>query len=82
MQNQTLSRFNVNTNQPAPQCLPRLQVLDKAARQRLVDNIADSLSGAVDHVQQRCVEQFGRVHADFGGAVQAALRARRQRAHL
>ncbi|CAD5216478.1 unnamed protein product [Bursaphelenchus xylophilus] len=58
------------------------KVLDEGARARLVQNIVDSLSGATDAVQDRCVVHFNRVHEDFGRAVSDGLKAKKVKAHL
>lgn len=58
------------------------KVLNKEERQRLVENIADSLSGANATIQERCLEQFKQVHQDLASGVHAGLQARKVRAHL
>jgi len=50
------------------------EVLDTAARERLVNNIVGSLSGARKEVQQRMVDVFTRVDKDYGRMVQEGLK--------
>lgn len=48
-------------------------VLDAPARQRLVNNIVGSLSGARKEVQQRMIDVFTRVDKDYGRMVAEGL---------
>lgn len=48
-------------------------VLDEAARKRLVANIADSLSNALEFIQKRAVSNFAQVSEDFGQQLKKAL---------
>ena len=50
-----------------------LQVLDDKEKQDLVNNIAAHLKNAVPFIQKRAVENFSKVHADFGTRLQEAL---------
>jgi catalase len=49
------------------------KVLDEAARERLVSNIAQALVKAQTFIQDRAVNNFSKVHADFGTRLRKAL---------
>ncbi|WP_459806084.1 catalase-related domain-containing protein, partial [Herbidospora sp. RD11066] len=49
------------------------KVLDEAARARLVSNIAGHLKDAKEFIQNRAVENFSKVHADFGNRLTKEL---------
>lgn len=51
-----------------------LKVLNEAARERLVSNIAGHLSLAAPFIQERAIGNFTQVHPDFGTRVRAALK--------
>jgi len=51
-----------------------VNVLDQAARKRLVDNIAAHLSKASMFIQERAVKNFTMVHSDFGRMLVEALK--------
>lgn len=53
-------------------------VLDDAARQRLVSNIADSLSNALDFIQERAVSNFAEVNNDFAQQLKKALQIKHE----
>lgn len=48
-------------------------VLDECARKRLVNNIADHLSGASIFIQERAAKIFTLIHVDFGRMLTEAL---------
>lgn len=50
-----------------------LKVLDAPARERLVANIAGALVNAQTFIQDRAVNNFSKVHADFGTRLRKAL---------
>ncbi|GAB2636278.1 catalase [Gordonia jinhuaensis] len=53
------------------------EVLDDAARERLVDNIVGHLlNGVTDPVLERAYEYFSRVDADLGAAIKAGVTAK------
>ncbi|KAH8320059.1 hypothetical protein KR067_003675, partial [Drosophila pandora] len=50
-----------------------VHTLDKCAKKRLVQNIADHLNNASQFLQERAVKNFTLVHADFGRMLTEAL---------
>ncbi len=48
-------------------------MLDEGARQRLVENIAGSLKDAHDFIQDRVINNFAKVNADFGARLRKAI---------
>lgn len=52
-------------------------VLDKHARERLVLNISDHLSNALEFIQERAVSNFSQVNIDFGQQLKKALQVNR-----
>jgi catalase len=55
---------------------PRLlwsEVMDDGARQRLVDNIVESMQGSPERIQRNMLWQFFGVHEDFGDGVAQGL---------
>lgn len=53
------------------------KVLNDAERERLVQNIADHVSGAVDFIQERAVKNFTQVNPDFGRRLAEKLKQKR-----
>ncbi|VDK31306.1 unnamed protein product, partial [Anisakis simplex] len=51
----------------------KLQVLDEAARERLVANIVDSLKRCLPTIQERVIENYTKVHQDFGDMLRKEL---------
>jgi catalase len=51
-----------------------LNVLNEAARERLVSNIAGHLKQAAPFIQERAISNFTQVHPDFGTRLRAALK--------
>lgn len=49
------------------------KVLDKEAKERLVSNIAGHLKDAKEFLQKRAVENFTKVHPDFGNSLSKKL---------
>lgn len=52
-------------------------VLDEAARKRLVSNIAGHLINAQTFIQERTVGNFSKVSADFGKALSEELKSKK-----
>lgn len=52
-------------------------VLNAEEKERLVSNIAGHLSGASEFIQKRAVDNFTKVHADFGKRLTEKLRAQK-----
>lgn len=48
--------------------------MDKGARNRLVDNIVESLHLSFPELQSRCVAEFKKVYPDFGSMVEISLK--------
>ena len=51
-----------------------VRVLNEDERNRLVDNIAGHLKNAASFLQERGINNFGKVHPDFGTKLRAALK--------
>ncbi|EDO41682.1 predicted protein, partial [Nematostella vectensis] len=49
------------------------KVLNDEERMRLVKNIAGHVKDAKDFIQKRCVQQFTKVHPDFGNGIAREL---------
>lgn len=50
-----------------------LNLLDEGARQRLVNNIAESLGEALPFIQERTIKHLNKVHPDYGAGVRRAI---------
>ncbi len=50
------------------------KVLDAAARQRLVDNIAGHMQNASTFIQERAVKNFAQVSTEFGAKLAEKLK--------
>jgi catalase len=53
------------------------QVLDDAARKRLVSNIAGHVVNAKEFIQERAIKNFSQVSADFGQQLRDAIKLKR-----
>ena len=51
-----------------------VKVLKEDERDRLVDNIANHVKNAADFIQERAINNFSKVHPDFGTKLRAALK--------
>lgn len=57
-------------------------VLSQDERDRLVDNIVGALKNAADFIQERAVNNFSQVHAEFGQKLRAGLKVAKSKANL
>lgn len=52
------------------------KVLDASHRQRLISNICDTMVDVSPEIQKRAIQEFSKVHEDFGNGVSDELKKR------
>ena len=77
-----VQRFNTNEDNFGQVTDFWTNVLLPDERERLVRNIADSLRSAEVFIQERAVQNFEKVHADFGAKLRLALNLIKVGEHL
>lgn len=68
-----MSFFQTNEDNFSQPAIFYNKVLDAAARQRLIDNIAGHMQNASPFIQERAVKNFAQVSTEFGAKLAEKL---------